>query len=117
MCNCAKGKKQASGVTLQRAIQTSNGTNWVNVRYYNPSATTPIRVFDFVESPTKFVGLAQHGSYLSVPPYAVDIDRSDGSRFVLPENFDQPVSFAVTAEDKAVAEKPAPKVTRKRLAR
>jgi hypothetical protein len=116
MCNCMKGKRQPSGVAIQRAAQSSNGTNWVSVRYYNPVATSPIRVFDFVDAPTKFIGLAQHGSYLNVPPYAVDIDRSDGSRFVLPENFYEPMSFAVMVEPEIAEEKPA-KVTRKRIAR
>lgn len=112
-----KGKKQASGATIQRSTQaTASGTNWVSVRYYNPVATSPIRVFDFVDAPTKYIGMAQHGTYLNVPPYAVDIDRSDGSRFVLPENFYEPTSFAVMAEEPETVAEPA-KVTRKRISR
>lgn len=117
MCGCTKGKNRASGANIQRAAQSSNGTNWVSVRYYNPVATSPIKIFDFVDAPTKYIGMAQHGTYLNVPPYAVDVDRSDGSRFVLPENFYEPMSFAVMAEEPEPIEEKPVKATRKRIAR
>ena len=55
--------------------------------YSNPSQLETIRVFDSIESPTRYLGLARHGYPVSIPRKLLNIPRGDGSTFVLPENF------------------------------
>lgn len=129
MCACSKGKKQANTSVNARSFavtRSSGGTmnntatanqNWILVRYYNPSAVTPIRVYDFMETPRNYLGKVTHGSYLNAPPEAVGFERLDGSMFVLPENFEPVISFAVEAEAEPEIEQPTPKTIRKKAAK
>jgi hypothetical protein len=100
MCKCNKGMRNANGSQIN---PLATGDRVVAI-YNNPSQLETIRIFDQVDNPTRYLGLARHGYPVSVPRSLLNVPRSDGSMFVLPEDFtpDMP-QFAVSEK---VATKP-----------
>lgn len=84
MCKCNSGKRNHNGTQI-RQVQSDN----VIALYYKPGQVKPIKVFDSadISARTKFLGTASHGYPISVPRNLVGVERSDGSKFVLPEEF------------------------------
>ena len=82
MCKC-KGNRNANGTQMRPSTTTDN----VIAIYSNPSQLETIRVFDSIEEPTRYLGMARHGYPVSVPRKLLNVPRSDGSMFVLPEEF------------------------------
>lgn len=83
MCKCNKGMRNANGSQMRSPTMTDN----VIAIYSNPSQIETIRLFDSLEKPTRFLGLARHGYPVSIPRSLLNVPRADGSMFVLPEEF------------------------------
>lgn len=114
MCKCNSGKRNHNGSQM-RTAQTDN----VIALYYKPGQVTPMKVFDNVDNPSRFLGTAKHGYPINVPRALLDVERSDGSKFLLPEHFlalqaiannGNNVSFSANDSNNVTeVDKPAPK--------
>jgi hypothetical protein len=95
MCKCNKGMRNSNGSQMRPPTQ---GDNVVAI-YSNPSQLETIRVFDSIDKPTRYLGMARHGYPISVPAKLLNIPRVDGSMFVLPENFTpEPPPFSAAGQ-------------------
>ena len=112
MCKCNSGRIKRDNSYMARRANSR-----VRAVYSNPALQGAIKVFSGLDvtSPSgEYLGVLAHGSFVNVPNGIIDEPRSDGSTFVLPDEF---VPAEITIEDYGVIEREIEKKPRKKRIR